>query len=110
LDSRLWAKEALAAAERGDYREAIHCAYWAAVVHLEGLGMLKGDRARTPRESLRLLDLHPKEQRLLQEFTGKFELVWYGYRAASAQDWSDARTHLEKMGCLTPSIAATANS
>lgn len=109
-DSRMWAKDALAAAERGDYREAVHCAYWAAVVHLEALGLLKRDRARTPRESLRLLDPHPNEQKLLREFTRHFELIWYGYRPASAEDWSDARTHLEKMGCLTPSTAATANS
>jgi len=109
-DARLWAQDALAAAERGDYREAVHCAYWAAVVHLEGLGLLKRDRARTPRESLRLLDPHPNEQKLLREFTRHFELIWYGYRPASAEDWSDARTHLEKMGCLTPSTAAIANS
>jgi hypothetical protein len=109
-DPREWAREALAAADRGDYREAVHCAYWAAVVHLETLGVLKRDRARTPRESLRLLDPHPNEQNLLREFTRRFELIWYGYRPASASDWSEARTHLEKMGCLTPSTAATANS
>jgi Domain of unknown function (DUF4129) len=110
IDSRVWAKEALAAAERGDYREAVHCAYWAMVVRLEVLGLLKRDRARTPREALRLLDPHPNEQKLLRDFTGHFELIWYGYRPASAQDWSDARMHLEKMGCLTPSTPATANS
>jgi Domain of unknown function (DUF4129) len=109
-DPRQWAKDALAAAERGDYREAVHCAYWAAVVHLEVLGVLQRDRARTPRESLRLLDPHPKEQSLLREFTRRFELIWYGYHPASAQDWSEARSHLEKMGCLAPSTVATANS
>jgi hypothetical protein len=109
-DSRLWAQDAVAAAERGDYREAVHCAYWAAVVHLEVLGLLKRDRARTPRESLCLLDPHPQEQKLLGEFTRRFELIWYGYRPASADDWSDARTHLERMGCLMSSTAATANS
>jgi hypothetical protein len=109
-DSRQWARDALAAAERGDYREAVHCAYWATIVRVETLGLLKRDRARTPRESLRLLDPHPSEQKLLREFTRHFELIWYGYRPASAQDWSDARTHLEKMGCLTPSTLATANS
>jgi hypothetical protein len=107
---RTWARDALAAADRGDYREAIHCAYWAGVVHLEARGMLKSDRARTPRESLRLLDPHPTEQELLREFTRLFELIWYGYRPASANDWSSARTHLENMGCLTPSTPATANS
>ena len=109
-DPREWARDALAAADRGDYREAVHCAYWAAVVHLETLGVLKRDRTRTPRESLRLLDPHPNEQNLLREFTRRFELIWYGYRPASASDWSEARSHLEKMGCLTPSTAATANS
>jgi hypothetical protein len=109
-DPRQWARDALAAADHGDYREAVHCAYWAAVVRLETLGLLKRDRARTPRESLRLLEHHPAEQSLLREFTRHFELIWYGYRPASAQDWSDARAHLEKMGCLTPSTAATANS
>jgi hypothetical protein len=110
IDSRMWAKEALAAAERGDYREAVHCAYWAMVVRLEVLGLLKRDHARTPREALRLLDPHPDEQKLLRDFTGHFELIWYGYRPASAADWSDARMHLEKMGCLRPSTAATVNS
>jgi hypothetical protein len=109
-DPRQWSREALAAADRGDYREAVHCAYWAAVVHLETLGVLKRDRARTPRESLRLLDPHPVQQNLLREFTRRFELIWYGYRPASADDWSEARSHLEKMGCLTPSTPATANS
>jgi hypothetical protein len=109
-DPREWARDALAAADRGDYREAVHCAYWAAVVHLETLGVLKRDRARTPRESLRLLDPHPNEQNLLREFTRRFELIWYGFRPASASDWSEARSHLEKMGCLTASTAATANS
>jgi len=108
-DSREWARDALAAAERGDYRDAVHCAYWAVIVSLETRGMLKSDRARTPRESLRLLDPHPREQKQLREFTLLFELVWYGYRPASAKDWSNARTHLENMGCLTPSTAATAN-
>jgi hypothetical protein len=109
-DSRAWAQDALAAAERGDYREAVHCAYWAAIVRLETRGILKSDRARTPRESLRLLDPHPREQKLLREFTSLFELVWYGYRPASANDWSNARTHMENMGCLTGSTAAIANS
>jgi Domain of unknown function (DUF4129) len=109
-DPRQWAPDALAAADCGDYREAVHCAYWAAVVHLETLSVLKRDRARTPRESLRLLDPHPTEQNLLREFTRRFELIWYGYRPASANDWSEARSHLEKMGCLTPSTPATASS
>jgi Domain of unknown function (DUF4129) len=109
-ESRQWAKDAFAAAEHGDYREAVHCAYWASIVHLEGLGLLKRDHARTPRESLRLLEPHPNERQSLGDFTQNFELIWYGYRPASPEDWTNARMHLEKMGCLTRSTPATANS
>lgn len=108
--ARAWIKDALAAADRGDYREAVHCAYWAAVARLEDLNLLTYDRARTPRESLRLLNAHPTQQDLLRELTRHFELIWYGYRPASATDWSSARLQLEKMGCLRPSMPATANS
>jgi Domain of unknown function (DUF4129) len=99
-DARHWLTEAQAAAERGDFREAIHCAYWASVARLEDLRLLTRDRARTPRESLRLLDPHPREQTLLRPITSSFELIWYGYRPASLTDWQGAKDHLEKIGCL----------
>jgi hypothetical protein len=109
-DARHWTQEALAAADRGDFREAIHCAYWAAVAHLEDVRMLPRDRTRTPRESLRLLDQHPKVQGLLQTITRSFELIWYGYRPVSAVEWAGAKEQLEKMGCLQASTAPTVPS
>jgi hypothetical protein len=109
-DARQWVEEAMAAGERGEFREAIHCAYWAAVAKLEDMNVLARDRARTPRESLRLLEHHPSEQRLLRDLTSHFELIWYGYRPASLSDWSLAKEQLEKMGCLKASTALTANS
>lgn len=110
--SRRWLEEALAAAERGEFREAIHCGYWAGVTRLEDSGILPRDRARTPRESLRQLDSRQQqvEYKALGELTRHFELTWYGYRPASAADWNGARTELEHMGCLKPSTVATANS
>jgi uncharacterized protein DUF4129 len=109
-DARQWVAEALAAAERGDFREAIHCAYWAAVAKLEDMNVLPRDRARTPRESLRLLEHHPNEERMLRGLTTHFELIWYGYRPVSRNDWSRVKEELEKMGCLRASTAPTANS
>ncbi|MGH9728348.1 MAG: DUF4129 domain-containing protein [Candidatus Acidiferrales bacterium] len=109
-DARMWVRDALAAAERGEYREAVHCAYWAAIARLEDLKLLARDRSRTPRESLRLLDSHPNQQSSLRDLTGHFELIWYGDRPASPEDWSGAKAHLEKFGCLTASTAPTANS
>jgi hypothetical protein len=104
-DARQWVHEALIAADRGDFREAIHCAYWASVARLEDLRILPRDRARTPRESLRLLEHHPREQSGIQAITQKFELIWYGFRPASANDWAGAKEELEKMGCLQDSTA-----
>jgi Domain of unknown function (DUF4129) len=108
--SRRWREEAQAAAERGDYRDAIHCAYWAAVSRLEDLQLLAPNPARTPRESLRLLDAHPREQTLLVDLTRLFEVIWYGFGPVSAADWSGARARLEQMECLSRSTAQTANS
>ena len=55
-DWRRWLREAKEAAGRGDYRAAIHAAYWAAMVRMEEMKTLPEDRSRTPRESLRLID------------------------------------------------------
>jgi hypothetical protein len=109
-DARGWAAEALAAAERGEYREAIHCGYWAAVAHMEGLGTVPRDRSRTPRELVRLVELRSGERGPFRELTGRFERVWYGYRAPTAADWESVKAQLEKMGCLGLSIAGTASS
>lgn len=96
-DSRDWLRDAIAAANNGDYREAVHCAYWAAIARLEEVKLLKRDRSRTPRESLGLLSEHPEEQTALQKMTRHFELIWYGFRPASAEDWSEAKILLEKL-------------
>jgi Domain of unknown function (DUF4129) len=109
-ESRDWLSDAMAAAEHRDFREAVRCAYWAIITRLEDRRLLTHDRARTPRESLRLLSSHPAEQSSLRDFTAHFELIWYGYRPASTDDWSGARAQLEKFGCLKVSTAPTANS
>jgi hypothetical protein len=103
-------REARAAAERGDYRAAIHAAYWAAVARLEETKSLPEDRSRTPRESLRLIRRENPAYAPLSQLTRRFELVWYGYRAATAADWTDAMQQLEALGCQrssTPVISAS---
>ncbi len=98
--ARYWLKEALAAAERGEYREAVHCGYWAAITRLEARELLAEDKTRTPREAVRLLETHPTERGILREQTTRLERIWYGGHEASASDWSSARMELEQMGCL----------
>jgi hypothetical protein len=109
-DSRYWASQARSAAGRGDYRTAIHAAYWTAVAQLEENHLLPGDRSRTPRESLRLLEQGSGAYAPMEHLTRRFELTWYGYRAATPADWSDAVKQLETLECLRSSTRAIASS
>ena len=109
-DWRYWAREARAAAERGDYRAAIHAAYWTAVAQLEENHLLEEDRSRTPRESLRLLQRGSAAYTPLADLTRRFEVTWYGYRTATPADWDDVRKQLETLECLRSSTHAIASS
>jgi hypothetical protein len=96
-DWRYWLREARAAAERHDYRAAIHAAYWAGVSRMEEASLLPEDRSRTPRESLRLVRRESSEYAPLAALTRSFELVWYGYRAATETEWNEAMQQLEQL-------------
>jgi hypothetical protein len=109
-DWRYWAREARAAAERGDYRAAIHAAYWTAVAQLEENQLLPEDRSRTPRESLRLVQRGSAAYDPLAHLTRRFEVTWYGYHMATSADWADVRKQLETLECLRSSTHAIANS
>ena len=109
-DWRYWAREARAAAERGDYRAAIHAAYWTAVAQLEETRLLPEDRSRTPRESLRLVERGHAAYAPLAQLTRRLEFTWYGFRSATPEDWDDAKKQLEALECLRSSTHAIANS
>jgi len=98
-DWRRWLREAREAASRGDFRAAIHAAYWTAIIRMEETNSLPEDRSRTPRESLKLIGRSSAAYAPLYQLTRRFELVWYGYRAATATDWDDAAQQLEILGC-----------
>jgi Domain of unknown function (DUF4129) len=102
-----WAFSAREAAGRGDYRMAIHCAYWAGIARLQDLGALAPDRAKTPREYLRALNkaklILPEtlatRHRALSLLTSRLEKIWYGYQIATEADFRDSLTQLETLGC-----------
>jgi hypothetical protein len=96
---RDWARDALAMAGRGNYREAIHLGYWAGIYRLEELGVWQAHRARTHREYLRLLDAGDGRRAPLAALTSRFELVWYGGNAARAEDFEFVIKQLEGLGC-----------
>ena len=97
--SRKWLAEAQVAALEGKWRDAIHLAYWAGVARLEEGGAWVPDRARTPREYLRLLRPENRYQPPLAELTKHFEVIWYGDRQASSTDFQHAVAQLERLQC-----------
>jgi hypothetical protein len=95
----IWLSEARAAAAKGEWRDAIHLAYWAGISFLERQGKWKPDRARTPREYLRLLSSASEHRETLMSLTRIFELAWYANRGASERTFSQTLEELEKLGC-----------
>ncbi|MGA2903760.1 MAG: DUF4129 domain-containing protein [Candidatus Korobacteraceae bacterium] len=96
---RDWQAEAQAAAQQGRWRDAVHLSYWAAISFLEGQGLWHPDRARTPREYLRLLPPDDAHRDPLQQLTRSFEKVWYGTDTATADTFAGAFALLERLGC-----------
>ncbi len=105
-----WVFAAREAAGRGDYRMAIHCAYWAGIARLQDLGALSPDRAKTPREYLRALTKNrmivpetlATRRQALATLTSRLEKTWYGYHAATEADFRDSLNQLETFGCQLP--------
>ncbi|MGA7110652.1 MAG: DUF4129 domain-containing protein [Terracidiphilus sp.] len=87
---QLWLDDARQAAAAGNWREAIHFMYWAAISRLESRRLWPADRARTPREYLALVAPEDPRRTGLAALTGSFERVWYGGRAAVESDYRRA--------------------
>ena len=91
-ESAEWAELAQAEADAGNWREAIHCVYWASIVALESRRLWRRDYARTPREYVELLERDSTRQRSLRRLTSIFERIWYGLRVAAREDYLQALT------------------
>jgi hypothetical protein len=89
-DWNLWQEDARRAAAAGEWREAVHFIYWAAISRLEGWRLWPADRARTPREYLALVAAGDPRKASLAVLTGSFERFWYGGRAAEESDYRKA--------------------
>jgi hypothetical protein len=105
-----WIRDARAASERGDFREAVHSTYWAGISYLEAVELIDPDRTRTPREYLRLLSKTDpqtatsleKPRAALASLTTRLEQVWYGRRPASREDFLESMQQIERLGCQLP--------
>jgi len=88
--ARNWRSLAEEQAAHGDWREAVHCLYWASIAVLEGRRFWTPSRSRTPREYLRLLEAGSPRWKLLRKQTQGFEHVWYGLHDAARLDYERA--------------------
>lgn len=91
-DWQLWLEDARGAAANGQWREAIHFVYWAAISRLESRRLWPADRARTPREYLALVAAEDPRRSGLSQLTSTFERFWYGGRQAAERDYRAAET------------------
>lgn len=89
-DWQLWLADARRTAGAGQWREAVHFLYWAAISRLESKRLWPADRARTPREYLALVAAEDSRRAPLSSLTGDFERIWYGGRAAGEGDYRRA--------------------
>ncbi len=96
---RSWLSEAREKAAQGEWRDAIHLGFWAAVSRLESDGVWRPDKARTPREYLNAIPAVSETKPSFAAVTRTFETAWYGGRPASATDFERFMTELEKLGC-----------
>lgn len=88
--ARNWRELAEQEAAQEDWRDAVHCLYWASIAMLEGRRFWSPNRSRTPREYVRLLEAGSARQRLLRKQTQGFEHVWYGLHDAGRRDYESA--------------------
>jgi hypothetical protein len=96
-ESAEWADLARIEAEANNWREAIHCLYWASIVVLESRRLWCRDFARTPREYVALLERNSSQQVTLRKLTGIFERIWYGLRDAAHEDYLQALALFEDL-------------
>jgi hypothetical protein len=96
-ESTDWAHRAEEHASAGQWRDAVHSLYWAAIVLLESRRAWRHNPARTPREYVRLLRAGSGQQKALRGLTQIFERVWYGLREADAEEYAHARALYEQL-------------
>jgi len=109
-EATAWATQAEEFAGRGEWREAVHCLYWAAIVLLESRRAWRHNPTRTPREYVRLLKPGSGQQRGLRDLTRMFERVWYGLREGRAEEYAEARELYEVLASGAVERAGTERS
>ena len=96
---REWLADARARAALGEWRDAVHFGFWAAVSRLESEGVWPPDQTRTPREYLNAIPGSSLSKEPFAAMTRRFEASWYGGRPTTEADFAQFAHHLERLGC-----------
>lgn len=102
-----WAQMATQHAEAEEWREAVHCMYWSAIVLLESRRAWRHNPSRTPREYVRLLKPGSAQQQGLRGLTQIFERVWYGFGDADRRRYEQARESYDRLAAGDAGASAT---
>lgn len=94
LDAEGWQRQAADHAAAGQWREAVHALFWAAIALLEARRAWRPNPTRTPREYARLVRPGSELQAALRELLGLMETSWYGTARASEGDFARAEVCL----------------
>lgn len=101
-----WARLADKYAAANDWRQAVHCLYWAAIALLERRRAWRPNATRTPREYVRLLRPGSEAHAALRDLTRGFERVWYGQAAADQAQYRTARERFQILEAAKPERSA----
>ncbi len=96
---REWLADARSRAAQGEWRDAIHFGFWAAVSRLESDGVWPPDKTRTPGEYLNSIPGSSLSKEPFAAMARKFEASWYGIRPTTEADFTQFSAHLERLGC-----------
>jgi hypothetical protein len=96
---REWLEDARARAAQGEWRDAVHFGFWAAVSRLESEGVWPPDKTRTPREYLNAIPGSSSSKEPFAAMTKRFEASWYGSRPTTEADFAQFSAHLARLGC-----------
>lgn len=96
---REWLADARESAAKGEWRDAIHFGFWAAVSRLESEGVWPPDKTRTPREYLSAIPGSNLSKEPFAAMTRRFEASWYGSRPTTEADFAQFASQLERLGC-----------
>jgi hypothetical protein len=91
LEATDWAERAERHAASSEWRDGVHCLYWAAIVLLESQRAWRHNPTRTPREYILLLPTGSTRQVALRRLTRILERVWYGLHDATPEEYAQAR-------------------